>query len=964
MALLRPYRTRVAGFLVVSLAASLFDGISAGLLVPLFVSLQGGQDYAALPDALRRLALLFSGYPARERVLLSLAAVVGAVLLKNALLAASTFLAAWLSTRITLDLRRRGVDLMMRVRLDFLRRSQPGDLVERLLTHSSRIEYLIVQVADFFVNLTSFIALFIVLIALSWRLTVLSAVAAAAILGALTLYVRFLSRAGTRAEERSRELAASLHESIAGMHVIRAAGQEQRRATQLIDSAEAYGRANQHIIFGNYMAHILTESLGIVGLALVCVAALQMLEGQREVLLVQLVPFVYVLTRILPATKELNRSRAQIASRWPFARRIYELLNPEDKPFLRPGSRRFSGLTSGIRFENVSFAWDDAGRWALEGASFEIPAGRTTAILGPSAAGKSTVINLILRFQDPQRGAILIDDTPLPELDADSYRERIALVAQDEFIFHDTLAANLTLGADGVDAGGDRRRRADGRRRRAGSAAAEWVRHRGRTPWRHVVRWPAPAHRDCARHPAAAEHSDTRRGDECARCPIGGVHPRSARWRVRRLHTNRDRAPRVGRGGRGSRDLASRWSRRRVGRLPRRTRGEVPLRTRRGMSGPILLITHDLGAGGVQRKIADVAACLTRDSGPADATVYLLLEEGPPADPGERALFDRVQASVVRIRCRPKPVPFPLFCFWCVLTLRPERIIGFLRGPGILAVMLRRLFWWRDIRVGISDDSFPSGAIIEQSLGSAHAAALRQLVRSEYSRADWIAAASEAARTDLVRTFSVPEARVHLSRNWVSFNDAASRPATAAAAASSPAIPSGGFDLIYVGRLAPVKNLPLLVEIVHDLRDIRPSVRAVIVGGGQGLADLERQSARLGLEGHIVFAGWQRDVRPWLEASRLFCITSHHEGLPIAALEAMALGLPVIGTRYPGAEELVQDGESGFLCRDRGEFVDRIVRCLTDGPLRARLARNARELVASRYGPDNASRFVELIVRG
>lgn len=451
LAILRPYRTPIAGFVLVALLGSLFDGMSAGLLVPLFVSLQGSQDYSALPGALRRLALLFGSHPVGDRILLSLAAVVGVVLLKNVLLAVSTYLAAWLSTRITFDLRKRGVDLLMRVRLDFLRKSEPGDLVERLLTHTSRIEYLIVQVADFIVNLASFLALFVVLVILSWRLTVLSAIAAGAILAVLTTYVRFLSRAGARAEERSRQLAASVYENIAGMHVIRAAVRERRQASLLDSYARAYAQSNQHIIFGNYLAHILTESFGIVAVALVCLAALRMMEGRQDLFLVQLVPFVYALTRVLPTIKELNRARAHVASRWPFARAIYELLNVDDKPFLPNGSKPFAGLTRSIRFHDVSFAWDDNGAWALDGASFEIPAGRTTALIGPSAAGKSTVINLILRFRDPQRGTILVDDTPLSELDSESYRARIALVSQDEFIFNDTLAANLLFGAESAD---------------------------------------------------------------------------------------------------------------------------------------------------------------------------------------------------------------------------------------------------------------------------------------------------------------------------------------------------------------------------------------------------------------------------------------------------------------------------------------------------------------------------------
>src|SRR5262249_48277707 len=160
--------------------------------------------------------------------------------------------------------------------------------------------------------------------------------------------------------------------------------------------------------------------------------------------------------------------------------------------------------------------------------------------------------------------------------------------------------------------------------------------------------------------------------------------------------------------------------------------------------------------------------------------------------------------------------------------------------------------------------------------------------------------------TDLVTTFSVPANRIVVSQNWVgsasvgSSNDARPGPPPLE-------IPEDGFDLVYVGRLVPVKNLGLLVEIVRALRDVRPSVRAVIVGDGAERVALDRLRTQLDIEEHLRFAGWQRDVRPWLERSRVFCLTSHHEGLPIAALEAMAMGLPVISARYPGADELVRD---------------------------------------------------------
>lgn len=375
----------------------------------------------------------------------------------------------------------------------------------------------------------------------------------------------------------------------------------------------------------------------------------------------------------------------------------------------------------------------------------------------------------------------------------------------------------------------------------------------------------------------------------------------------------------------------------------------------------ILLLSHDLGPGGAQRKIADVAAYLTEHEGDGNTTVYVVLEEPPPTDPDARALFDAVRGSVVRVLIRPRGIPYPVYCAWCTLRLGPRRIIGFLRGPGILAVLLRRLFWWRPMRVGISDDSFPSGAVSEQTTGPAHAAVVRSAMRRGYGAADWIAAASEAARADLVSTFSVARDRVVVSRNWVQTEspDSASPRATRASG-----IPQHGFDLVAVSRLVPVKNLSLLVETVAALRERRPSIRAAIVGGGPELGRLQALRAELRLDDHLTLAGWQRDVQAWLGSSRIFCVTSHHEGLPIAALEAMASGMPVLSTRYPGADEIVRDGETGFVCADRSEFVERALQLLADEPLRLALGHGARTFVTERYGPDNLRRFVDLIVEG
>ena len=94
----------------------------------------------------------------------------------------------------------------------------------------------------------------------------------------------------------------------------------------------------------------------------------------------------------------------------------------------------------------------------------------------------------------------------------------------------------------------------------------------------------------------------------------------------------------------------------------------------------------------------------------------------------------------------------------------------------------------------------------------------------------------------------------------------------------------------------------------------------------------------------------------------MFCLTSLYEGLPVAALEAMAHGLPVITTAYSGAEELVQNRKTGYICTDKQEYVACIIRLLCDDKQRTKVGRQARAYVRKHHGEENLKRFVGLLI--
>ena len=117
-----------------------------------------------------------------------------------------------------------------------------------------------------------------------------------------------------------------------------------------------------------------------------------------------------------------------------------------DKPYLRNGTRTLASIEKGIIFDNVSLSYDSGKGAALNQVTCSIEIGKTTAVVGPSGAGKSSLINLICRLYDPSSGRLLIDGVPLPEFDLVWWRNQIAVVSQEVYLFNASVAENITYG--------------------------------------------------------------------------------------------------------------------------------------------------------------------------------------------------------------------------------------------------------------------------------------------------------------------------------------------------------------------------------------------------------------------------------------------------------------------------------------------------------------------------------------
>ena len=170
----------------------------------------------------------------------------------------------------------------------------------------------------------------------------------------------------------------------------------------------------------------------------------------------------------------------------------------------------------------------------------------------------------------------------------------------------------------------------------------------------------------------------------------------------------------------------------------------------------------------------------------------------------------------------------------------------------------------------------------------------------------------------------------------------------------------------YLGRLSEEKGLVHLIEAIAAMRSATTPVRLLLVGDGPQRAALERQVRALGLGGLVVFAGFQTDAETWLPAFDIFALPSLTEGTPMALLEAMAAGVPVIASAVGGVPKVVTDGVNGLLVppADVAALVGGLQTLIGNPELRGLLGRAGGETIRVNYGIESWRRAIEGLYLG
>jgi subfamily B ATP-binding cassette protein MsbA len=386
------------------------------------------------------------GTPGRTALLnLAIAALVAIVLLNALFTYLGNYLMDSSGIRMVADLREALFARLQRHSLRFHAGQRTGDLISRVMSDITRIQDMLIQSFSVLVpNLAVLVGMVVVMFWIDWAFTLLALAVGPPLFVVVVWFKGRIKGASRRARMLEGRLAAQTGETLGAVRVVQAFTREDFED-------ERFSRQSSSTLAANLEARRLQarftpliDVLAGAGTAVVLfVGAHRVLSGQLSLgLLLVFLSYVGSLYKPMRQLSKLTYVTARAAAS---AERVAEILDAEPDVRDRPNAIPAPRLRGGVQLEHVEFAYVD-GQPVLHDVSLDVEAGQVVAIVGPTGAGKSTLVSLIPRFFDPQRGRVLVDGRDVRSLQLASLRSQVAIVPQEPLLFEGTIIENIAYG--------------------------------------------------------------------------------------------------------------------------------------------------------------------------------------------------------------------------------------------------------------------------------------------------------------------------------------------------------------------------------------------------------------------------------------------------------------------------------------------------------------------------------------
>ncbi|MCU0616590.1 MAG: ABC transporter ATP-binding protein/permease [Gemmatimonadaceae bacterium] len=448
---LRPHAWRLGLTVATNIGAAVLDVFSFTLLIPFLNALFGEPPLTNAPGPINDLLRVTVGWfldPADKMgsLLNVILFILGVIVAKNTLVWVSGQLGAQLQEYVVRDLRSALYAHLTRLPMPWFTSAKVGQVIARVLTDTQNTKAVITElITKSLMSGAQVVFTIGTLVAMSWQLTLVSLVGAPLITVALLPVLRKLRKGHRRLGNQHGELTSIVQEAVAGIRLVKAFRAEAHETARFDAANNTFARGNVKVGRLATLSQPVTETLGTA------VAVVVLWLGARLVLVdgamqgSELISFLILVMRMLQPLKQLAQVPTVAQQSLASAERVFEVLDAPSEVASDRGTRVATGFREALEFHGVHFAYE-GGAEALRDVSFRAERGQVIALVGPSGAGKTTLVDLIPRFVQPSRGYIALDGVNIAELTLESLRGLTGIVSQDTVLFNDTVRNNIAFG--------------------------------------------------------------------------------------------------------------------------------------------------------------------------------------------------------------------------------------------------------------------------------------------------------------------------------------------------------------------------------------------------------------------------------------------------------------------------------------------------------------------------------------
>ncbi len=457
---LRPHRWTLVLSVVASAAYAGLDAFSFVVLIPflatVFGEVGGGGGSAGTPASVDRALDVtvgrfvdLNGDP-QTAVGGIIVFILILVALKNAVDFARAYLTARVEQGITRDLRDRVYGHLLELDLAFFGRVRAGQIISRLTHDVEQLRTLVAkELISAVKSVLEFSAYLYWMLQISGRLT-----AAAFIVVPLTMVIwgpliRRLRRGDRKVLDMAGEVSSHIQETVSGIRMVKSASAEALERRRFGSLTSNYFDTFVRTVRLRALAGPITEFLVTVGTAILLWYGARMVVVEASLSGASFIGFMVLSARLYAPVKYVSKLPALIQPGLVGAERVFEFLDAPVETRGTDGTRDFAGVAEGIRYRGVDLEYRE-GEPVLRDVDFFVPAGSVVALVGPSGAGKTSIVDLLSRFYEPAGGAVEIDGTDVRDFRLGSLRAGLGIVSQETVLFHDTVRSNIAYGTPGA----------------------------------------------------------------------------------------------------------------------------------------------------------------------------------------------------------------------------------------------------------------------------------------------------------------------------------------------------------------------------------------------------------------------------------------------------------------------------------------------------------------------------------